>query len=48
MDDITQLDFLLKQKLESLEEPKSKKKERDPNYLTKEEKTFFYKNGIKH
>jgi hypothetical protein len=46
MNDITQLDFLLKQKLESLEEPKSKK--RDPNYLTKEEKTFFYKNGIKH
>lgn len=48
MNDITQLDFLLKQKLESLEEPKLKKKERDPNYLTKEEKTFFYKNGIKH
>jgi hypothetical protein len=48
MNDITQLDFLLKEKLESLEEPKSKKKERDPNYLTKEEKLFFYKNGIKH
>jgi hypothetical protein len=48
MSSITILDILLKNKLESLEEPKSKKKEKDPNFLTKEEKLFFYKNGIKH
>ena len=42
------LDLLLKDKLDSLEEPKSGKKEKDPTYLTKEEKVFFYKNGIKH
>jgi hypothetical protein len=42
------LDLLLKDKLDSLEEPKSRKKEKDPTYLTKEEKVFFYKNGIKH
>jgi len=45
---VTILDILLKNKLESLEEPKSRKKEKDPNFLTKEEKLFFYKNGIKH
>ena len=45
---VTILDSLLKNKLESLEEPKSRKKEKDPNFLTKEEKLFFYKNGIKH
>lgn len=44
----TILDILLKEKLDFLEEPKSRKKEKDPNYLTKEEKVFFYKNGIKH
>jgi|TARA_B110000444_G_scaffold173353_1_gene162147 hypothetical protein len=48
MSSITILDILLKNKLESLEEPKSRKKEKDPNFLTKEEKLFFYKNGIKH
>ena len=48
MSSITILDILLKNKLESLEEPKSKKKEKDPNFLTKEEKLFFYKNVIKH
>jgi hypothetical protein len=48
MSSITILDILLKNKLESLEEPKSRKKEKDPNFLTKEEKSFFYKNGIKH
>lgn len=48
MSSITILDILLKNKLESLEEPKSRKKEKDPNFLTKEEKVFFYKNGIKH
>ena len=48
MSSITILDIMLKNKLESLEEPKSKKKEKDPNFLTKEEKLFFYKNGIKH
>jgi hypothetical protein len=44
----TILDLLLKEKLESIEEPKSRKKDKDPAYLTKEEKVFFYKNGIKH
>jgi hypothetical protein len=48
MSSTTILDILLKEKLNSLEEPKSRKKEKDPNYLTKEEKVFFYKNGIKH
>jgi hypothetical protein len=48
MSSVTILDILLKNKLESLEEPKSRKKEKDPNFLTKEEKLFFYKNGIKH
>jgi|TARA_Y100000389_G_scaffold153907_1_gene154284 hypothetical protein len=48
MNSVTILDILLKNKLESLEEPKSRKKEKDPNFLTKEEKLFFYKNGIKH
>tara|TARA_B000000477_G_scaffold114215_2_gene110358 strand:- start:1186 stop:1332 length:147 start_codon:yes stop_codon:yes gene_type:complete len=48
MNTITILDILLKNKLESLEEPKSRKKKKDPNFLTKEEKLFFYKNGIKH
>tara|TARA_B110000483_G_scaffold238931_1_gene316482 strand:- start:1182 stop:1328 length:147 start_codon:yes stop_codon:yes gene_type:complete len=48
MSSVTILDILLKSKLESLEEPKSRKKEKDPNFLTKEEKLFFYKNGIKH
>lgn len=48
MNTITILDILLKNKLESLEEPKSRKKEKDPNFLTKEERLFFYKNGIKH
>ena len=46
MNNITILDILLKTKLESLEEPKSRKKDKDPNFLTKEEKLFFYKNGI--
>mgnify|MGYP006154390679 FL=1 len=48
MSSVTILDILLKNKLESLDEPKSRKKEKDPNFLTKEEKLFFYKNGIKH
>ena len=48
MSSVTILDILLKNKLESFEEPKSRKKEKDPNFLTKEEKLFFYKNGIKH
>jgi hypothetical protein len=48
MSSTTILDILLKEKLNSLEDPKSRKKEKDPNYLTKEEKVFFYKNGIKH
>lgn len=43
----TILDILLKEKLELLEEPKAKK-DRDPAFLTKDEKLFFYKNGIKH
>jgi hypothetical protein len=44
----TILDLLLKEKLESVEDPKSRKKDKDPAYLTQEEKLFFFKNGIKH
>lgn len=44
----TILDKLLKEKLDELEDPKPKNKNKDYNILTKDEKTLLYKNGIKH
>lgn len=42
----TILDNLLQQKLDEIEEPKPKKKEKDYSILTKDEKTLLYKNGL--
>lgn len=42
----TILDNLLQEKLNEIEEPKSKKKEKDYSIFTKDEKTLLYKNGL--